>query len=143
MDFLNNYYFNVIFKVILVCLCSFPLGFNRSKKGMPVGIRTHTIVALLGLLTQLAGVEGSDPTRLAGQFISGIGFLCAGNILKNEDARKVRGLTTSAVIFGSGIIGIAIGLNKFFEAILISGVITFFLARHFNNPKRKENFKNQ
>ena len=93
----------IIFKTVLcVALVGF-IGYNREKKGMVVGIRTHVVVGLAGLLIQLTSLEyyrlnggNNDVFRLAGQYISGIGFLGAGTILK--DKRSVKGLTTAASI---------------------------------------------
>ena len=93
----------IIFKTLLCIVLVGAIGYNREKKGMVVGIRTHVLVGMVGLLIQITSLEyyringgNNDVFRLAGQYISGIGFLGAGTILK--DKRSVKGLTTAASI---------------------------------------------
>ena len=93
----------IMFKIVLCIILTGAIGYNREKKGMVVGIRTHVMVGLVGLLIQITSLEyyringgDNDVFRLAGQYISGIGFLGAGTILK--DKRSVKGLTTAASI---------------------------------------------
>ena len=106
-EFINSETFKVsaviIFKIIVCVILVGAIGYNREKKGMVVGIRTHVMVGLVGLLIQITSLEyyringgDNDVFRLAGQYISGIGFLGAGTILK--DKRSVKGLTTAASI---------------------------------------------
>ena len=81
----------IIFKIIVCVILVGAIGYNREKKGMVVGIRTHVMVGLVGLLIQITSLEyyringgDNDVFRLAGQYISGIGFLGAGTILKDK-----------------------------------------------------------
>ena len=92
-----------------------------------MGARTHVIVTLIALLVQTGGAFGGDILRLSGQFLTGIGFLCSGIIFKSPDVTKVRGLTTSAIIFYCGEIGITIGLGLYIETITVTLVVLFFL----------------
>ena len=122
----------IIFKTVLcVALVGF-IGYNSEKKGMVVGIRTHVVVGLAGLLIQLTSLEyyrlnggNNDVFRLAGQYISGIGFLGAGTILK--DKRSVKGLTTAASICLVAIIGLAVGSGIYISSIVITCVAYLFL----------------
>ena len=84
-------------------------------------------VTLIALLVQTGGAFGGDILRLFGQFLTGIGFLCLGIIFKNPDVSKVRGLTTSAIIFYCGVVGITIGLGLYIETIIVTLVVLFFL----------------
>ena len=128
-----------IFKIILTSILASLIGSNRSKKGLPVGLRTHVIVALIALLVQAAGGFGSDIMRLSGQFLTGISFLCSGIIFKSPDTTKVRGLTTSAVVFYCGMLGITIGLGMYFEAIVTTLFVLFFLYDPFKIDKKFNN----
>lgn len=103
---------------------------------MVVGIRTHVLVGLAGLLIQLTSLEyyringgNNDVFRLAGQYVSGIGFLGAGTILK--DKRSVKGLTTAASIFLVECIGLAVGAGVYASAIIITLTAYVFLIDLF------------
>ena len=103
---------------------------------MVVGIRTHVFVGLAGLLIQLTSLEyyringgNNDVFRLAGQYVSGIGFLGAGTILK--DKRSVKGLTTAASIFLVACIGLAVGAGVYASAIIITLTAYVFLIDLF------------
>lgn len=112
------------FRMVLACICGAAIGFERSRRFKGAGIRTHIIVCcgaalimiiskygfadLNGPLAQAFGVDrGTDPARIAAQVVSGISFLGAGVIFKNNGA--VRGLTTAAGIWVTAGIGLAIG----------------------------------
>lgn len=126
----------IIFKTLLCILLVGWIGYNREKKGMVVGIRTHVLVGLAGLLIQLTSLEyyringgNNDVFRLAGQYVSGIGFLGAGTILK--DKRSVKGLTTAASIFLVACIGLAVGAGVYASAIIITLTAYVFLIDLF------------
>ena len=135
-EFVNSEMFKVsaviVFKIIICVILVGAIGYNREKKGMVVGIRTHVMVGLVGLLIQITSLEyyrinGGDNHvfRLAGQYISGIGFLGAGTILK--DKRSVKGLTTAASICLVAIIGLAVGSGIYLASILVTLVAYAFL----------------
>ena len=135
-EFINSETFEVsaviIFKIIVCVILVGAIGYNREKKGMVVGIRTHVMVGLVGLLIQITSLEyyringgDNDVFRLAGQYISGIGFLGAGTILK--DKRSVKGLTTAASICLVAIIGLAVGSGIYLASILVTLVAYAFL----------------
>jgi putative Mg2+ transporter-C (MgtC) family protein len=105
------------------------VGAEREIHNHPAGIRTHMLVALgSGLFTVLSihGFTGSgggspvDPTRIAAQIVSGIGFLGAGAILK--DGVVIRGLTTAASLWATAAVGMAAGAGEYVIA-LVSAVI--------------------
>ena len=135
-EFVNSEMFKVsaviIFKIIVCVILVGAIGYNREKKGMVVGIRTHVMVGLVGLLIQITSLEyyringgDNDVFRLAGQYISGIGFLGVGTILK--DKRSVKGLTTAASICLVAIIGLAVGAGIYLASIVVTLVAYAFL----------------
>ena len=65
-------------------------------------------------ITQLPGVTGGDPTRIAAGVITGIGFLGGGAILR--EGLNIRGLTSAAIIWTAAALGIACGIGEFFAA---------------------------
>ena len=127
-----------IIRLILACACGAAIGFERSRRFKGAGIRTHIIVccgaALMMVvskygfadLTNLTGVtyngtRGADPARIAAQVVSGISFLGAGVIFKNNGA--VKGLTTAAGIWVTAGIGLCIGTGMFTVGIFATVLI--------------------
>ncbi|MHB1459301.1 MAG: MgtC/SapB family protein [Armatimonadota bacterium] len=100
-------------KLILAGLLGGIVGYEREKNEHPAGLRTHMLVCLgstlIVLISQSYGA-GSDPTRIAAQIVSGIGFLGAGTILRQGNV--VRGLTTAASLWTVAGIGMAVGVGK-------------------------------
>ncbi|MDU2024478.1 MAG: MgtC/SapB family protein, partial [Finegoldia magna] len=93
------------------------------------GFRTHIIVSVGACLIMLIGIDAigdiskdqaRDTARLAGQVVSGIGFLGAGTILQKKNG--VSGLTTAATLWLSGAIGLAVGIG-YYEGAIIATVI--------------------
>jgi putative Mg2+ transporter-C (MgtC) family protein len=110
------------------------IGFEREIHGHPAGLRTHMLVAMgSGLFTVLSihgfGGEGGgapvDPTRIAAQIVSGIGFLGAGAILK--DGIVIRGLTTAASLWATAAVGMAAGAGEWTISIVATVVILISL----------------
>lgn len=117
------------------------IGLERTYHGRPAGFRTHTLVctasSLLMLLAifQWDAVSGApmetirvDPTRMAQGIMTGIGFLGAGAILKEQ--LTIRGLTTAASIWFTSSIGVVIGMGMYFAAfaatVLALGILILF-----------------
>jgi putative Mg2+ transporter-C (MgtC) family protein len=96
------------------------IGLERELQREEAGLRTHALVGLgAALFTILsghafAGADG-DPTRIAAQVVTGIGFIGAGTIIRNGGA--VRGLSTAASLWAVGGIGMASGAGLFILAI--------------------------
>lgn len=104
----------------LATFCGFLIGAERERKGKPAGISTQTLVItgamLFTFLSRTVGV--GDGTRIAAQVVSGIGFLGAGIILKNESKNAVTNVTTAASIWYSAAIGMALGFNYHFIGVV-------------------------
>ena len=96
-------------------LCGAIIGLERELKGKPAGFRTNILICLgsamymsVGLLlTHEAGETGTDPSRIAAQVVTGIGFIGAGCII--QERRRVSGLTSAATIWVVAAIGIISG----------------------------------
>ncbi len=114
----------MILRLSLAVVLGGSIGFEREVRNRPAGLRTHVLVTLgatLIMLISMYGFNGEDPARLAAQVVSGIGFLGAGTILRDDSG--VRGLTTAASIWVCGGIGLALG-NGYYGGALIT---TFFV----------------
>jgi len=120
------------------------IGLERSYNGRPAGFRTHSLVCLSSSLLMLLTVYQwqlldnahldtirVDPTRMAQGIMTGIGFLGAGVIMKEQFT--IRGLTTAASIWVTASIGILIGMGFYFPAILacVMSLGTLSLFRYF------------
>ncbi|HEX2194951.1 MAG TPA: MgtC/SapB family protein [Candidatus Limnocylindria bacterium] len=123
------------------------IGFERELHRQPAGFRTHSLVSLgAALFTIVSGYGFSgdmvDPTRIAAQIVSGIGFIGAGTILQHRG--NIRGLTTAASLWSVAAIGTAAGAGLLVMAvvgtILILVVLSLldqveaFVTRRLNLP---------
>ncbi|MFK9094371.1 MgtC/SapB family protein [Bacillus salipaludis] len=125
-------------KICSSAIFGFIIGLDRSFKNKPAGIKTYTYVCVACTLITLISIHSAetlsannsgkmmDPMRLAAQIVSGLGFLGAGMILKN--GFKVKGLTSAAMIFFAGGVGIGIGAG-FYAIVTFSVLVTLFTAR--------------
>lgn len=124
-------------KIIISTICGFIIGYDREIKSKVAGIRTMILIcagcALYTSVSTLMSNESTDPTRVIGQIATGIGFLGAGVIMKNED--KIVGVTTAAFIWVVSIIGVFIGLNWILSPIFMSlGLV--FTSRIFETVEK-------
>lgn len=114
--------------VIALVLCSL-IGVERQVKQKSAGLRTHTLVGLGAALFMLVSkygftdvlAEGQvvlDPSRVAAQIVSGIGFIGGGLIFVRRD--MVRGLTTAAVVWVSAAVGSAAGAGLPILAVFVT-----------------------
>ena len=121
----------------LSLICGLIIGIEREYKRKPAGISTQTLVItasmLFAFMSRALGV--GDPTRIAAQIVSGIGFLGAGLILRSEEEQKVTNVTTAASIWYSAAVGMALGFNLHAIAIAASVyAVLISLIPHRLNP---------
>ncbi|MCU1602080.1 MAG: mgtC [Frankiales bacterium] len=104
------------------------IGLEREFGAQPAGFRTHVLVSLGAALFTIAGADAAhaDPTRVAAQVVTGIGFLGAGAILR--DGGSVKGLTTAASLFVTAAVGVACGLDSAALAAIAVGVALVVLT---------------
>ena len=96
------------------------IGFERQYRARMAGLRTNALVAVGATLFVLLSANGfsgatADPTRVAAQIVSGIGFLGAGVIMR--DGLNVRGLNTAATLWCSAAVGALAGAGMFTVAL--------------------------
>jgi len=106
----------VVQRLLFTTLLAGIIGYERERHGRAAGFRTHILVGIgaclvmmtgIYLMESLAGTVAVDPTRMAAQVISGIGFLGAGTIIRFR--ASVVGLTTAASLWAVAGIGLAVG----------------------------------
>ena len=106
------------------------VGYERSYNGRAAGMRTYGLVCMASTaLTVFVGHASlwyggtvahiqADPTRIVQGVVSGVGFLCAGVIMK--DGMSIRGLTTAASIWAASAIGVLLGVGFYAAALLLA-----------------------
>jgi putative Mg2+ transporter-C (MgtC) family protein len=123
----------ILLRVALAALLGGAIGFERELRDREAGLRTHMLVAVGAALFTLVSAYAwtdwrfsnasgvvFDPTRIAAQVVTGIGFLGAGAIIRQ--GLSVRGLTTAATLWVVAAIGMATGAG-FYTAAVITTVL--------------------
>jgi len=117
--------------VLLAAFLGALIGLERERFVGLAGIRTFATVAMGSCLFGIISFHASssaDPTRIAAQIVSGIGFLGAGVILR--DRGNVKGLTTAATLWATASVGLAVALQLYIISIFATIVIVGLLALH-------------
>lgn len=114
---------NLIARLCIAGLCGTVVGLDREYRDKEAGFRTHFLVALGSALMMIVSQYGFetfpglrdgarfDPSRIAAQVVSGIGFIGAGTIIIHR--RMVRGLTTAASLWATAGVGLASGAGMY------------------------------
>ena len=117
-------YLSVLLRLLTATLCGAAIGIERSMKNRPAGFRTHILVCLGGAVAAVTAhfiylvlQLPTDVTRLGGQVITGLGFIGAGTIIVTKKM-SIKGLTTAAGLWTTGIVGLAAG-SGFYEGALL------------------------
>ena len=147
----------IVIRLFLAAIFGGIIGLERERKNWAAGLRTHMMVCLgasLAMLVSTYGFNdvvgkegyGLDPSRVAAQVISGIGFLGAGTILFLRQG-TIRGLTTASGLWTVAAIGLATGGGLYFAALittLLAIVILWVLQpveKRFSNRFKQKNIK--
>ncbi len=125
---------DISLRLLVAALLGAAIGFEREVHH-PAGMRTHLLVALgsatfsvlsIYFFISADGSTPTDPTRIAAQIVSGIGFLGAGAILKY--GTSVRGLTTAASLWATAAVGMAAGAGAWLIAVVTAVLIVLSLG---------------
>lgn len=117
--------FSVILRILAAVILGGAIGFERGMKNRPAGLRTYMLVCIGACIVMITNqyifqlYNTGDPSRMAAQVISGIGFLGAGTIIVTSH-NQIKGLTTAAGLWASACVGLAIGIG-FYEVAFIGG----------------------
>jgi putative Mg2+ transporter-C (MgtC) family protein len=128
-------------RLMLAAVLGGAIGAERELNDQPAGLRTHMLLTtgacLFTLISAYGFGRGSDPSRLAAQIVTGIGFLGGGAIVR--DGLTVKGVTTAASIWATASVGVAIGAGSYVlgvgGAVLVVG--TLFGLRSADNVLRR------
>jgi putative Mg2+ transporter-C (MgtC) family protein len=127
----------ILSRLLLAAALGSVIGFERERLNWAAGLRTHMLVCVGASLMMLVSAYGFaealtmknvvlDPSRVAAQVVSGIGFLGAGSILLRGEV--VRGLTTAASLWSVAGVGLAVGGGMYTAAIGATIIILIILA---------------
>lgn len=145
----------LVMRLVLAAALGSVIGFERERLSWAAGLRTHMLVCVGSTLIMIVSAFGFadvlgrsdhivlDPSRIAAQVVSGIGFLGAGSILLRGEI--VRGLTTAASLWSVAAIGLAVGGGLYVAAISATIIILIILAgikplerRYFTVRQRRQ-----
>jgi len=113
-----------IINLMLALMLGITIGLERQLRKQPAGLHTNALVCLGSaayVLVSLLATQNVDPTRIAGQVVTGVGFMCAGVIW--HEGVTIRGLNTAATLWCSAAIGILAGLNYPLMAIIAALIL--------------------
>jgi putative Mg2+ transporter-C (MgtC) family protein len=122
---------SMLLRVAVAGLLAGVIGYEREHVQRNAGMRTHILVAIGAALVMSSGeflasrYPGIDPARIGAQVVSGIGFLCAGTIIK--EGISVRGLTTASSLWCVSCVGLAAGCGNFILAVATTALILVVL----------------
>ncbi len=121
-----------IMRLAMALLVGGVVGLEREFKGKPAGIRTNILICVGSCLFMIISIEVArtagrvaDPGRIAAQVVTGVGFLCAGTIMRSRFT--VSGLTTAATIWVLSALGLAIGAGYIILGVAGAAIITLTL----------------
>ena len=124
-----------IVRIVLSLVLGSLIGIERKRKGQMAGLRTFSLISMGACIAMMlsiyvcqetVGLLRGDPSRIAAQVISGIGFLGAGTIIQMKGS--VRGLTTAAGIWIIATIGMAVGCGLYLISIVATLLVLFILT---------------
>ena len=154
MHFDMVYFIEMTVKVVMIVILAGFVGLDRELRHKPAGTKTHILVGLgstvftimsIYFFTEFSGKAQVDPSRIAAQIVTGIGFLGAGTII--QFGSSVIGLTTAASLWSVAAIGLAVGAGNYYLAIICTGVIllVFAVVNRLNNvlDKKVTTFRNR
>lgn len=121
-------------------LLALPVAFDRENSHLGIGLRTFPLVAVAACGYTLVGMSVLDSSaaeaRVLQGLITGIGFIGGGAILKSDG--NVSGTSTAATIWITGLIGMAVAVNRYEIAILMA-IISFLTLRYVSYFKPAAN----
>jgi putative Mg2+ transporter-C (MgtC) family protein len=110
-----------VMRLLLASVLGGLLGLERELTGKPAGLRTHMLVALgsaMFVLASAGAVDAEGMSRVIQGLLAGVGFICAGAILKSSSHEHISGLTTAGSLWMTAAIGLAAGLGREALAVL-------------------------
>jgi len=127
---------DMILRLIVAALLGSVVGVERERLLWAAGLRTHMLVCVGACLFMIVSAYGFstvlgphvvlDPSRVAAQVVTGVGFLGAGSIIMRNEV--VKGLTTAASLWAVAAVGLAVGGGLYVAASAATAIILIILA---------------
>jgi putative Mg2+ transporter-C (MgtC) family protein len=118
-------------RLLIAAVLGAIIGAERELHEHPAGMRTHllvaagcslfTVLSIYGFQASAPGLSAVDPSRMAAQIVTGMGFIGAGAVLKY--GTSIRGLTTAASLWATAAIGVAAGTGQWVLAIVGAAIV--------------------
>ncbi len=116
-------------RMMVAALIGGLIGWERERHASDAGIRTYMAIAIGACAFSLISAHAAnDPTRIAAQVVTGIGFIGAGVIF--QDKGGIAGLTTAATLWATAAVGMASAFGMYVLAIVTGWLIFATLALH-------------
>jgi putative Mg2+ transporter-C (MgtC) family protein len=135
----------VLLRVFAAVLLGAVVGIERERAGKPAGVRTHMLVSLgtavVVIACQDTGMSLDGLSRVIQGIVTGIGFIGAGTILKLNEQREIKGLTTAAGLWMTAAIGVAVGLGILGVALIGTLVTVLVLVLEYFIEARRNKQK--
>ena len=117
---------HVLIRLFAAAILGAIIGLQRERAGKPAGLRTHILVTLgttvFVVACSTSGMDSDGLSRVIQGIVTGLGFIGAGSILKLNNERDIKGLTTAAGIWMTAAIGVAVGLGTLGLAIIATAI---------------------
>jgi len=132
----------------IATVCGAAIGAERELTEQAAGLRTHIMVCIGSCLFTIASINGFhshtvDPSRVAAQIVTGIGFLGAGAILRERGS--IHGLTTAASVWVTAAVGLAIGAGLYWIGgfAVVVAVLSLWVMRPLRRRLRDSRFSGE
>jgi putative Mg2+ transporter-C (MgtC) family protein len=116
----------MVARLLLAAVLGALIGVEREYRGYPAGVRTIALVCVgSALFTEVSPLFNGDAGRVPAQIVTGIGFLCAGVIVR--EGLSVHGITTAAMIWTAAAVGVAVAAHLFVVAVFAALLVVILL----------------
>jgi putative Mg2+ transporter-C (MgtC) family protein len=126
---------HVTLRLTVAAVLGAAIGWEREIHKRAAGLRTHILVAVgcatfmtLGMDLVESGGGAAEASRIVQGVATGIGFLGAGTILKMDDEKRIKGLTTAASVWATSAVGVAVGAGRLLLAVVLVALTLITLA---------------
>lgn len=129
MNEIAPFFSETLAPVALAALLGSILGIERDLSARPAGFRTSALIAMGACIftyISYTHFQGGDPSRIASQVVTGVGFLGAGVLLKGD--QSIHGLTTAANIWIVAAVGMSVGVGAYDLAVGVTVITVIFLS---------------
>lgn len=120
----------IAMRALIAAVLGAIIGIDRYYHGREAGVRTYSAVALGACAFSAISqhLPGADPSRIASNVVTGVGFLGAGVILRHSG--RTTGLTTAATVWATSAVGMAVGLGMYLLGIVLAALVSAVLLVH-------------